>query len=103
MPLLPFTGKLIPIDLKNTPSKTLPLKETYNFSIKGHIQCVINNPTLMPKMYFGPGVEKKENTEIWHGNLWKESPLFGETSIIINDGECKSNIYLNLVFLNIKN
>ena len=28
LPLLPFTGKLIPIDLKNTPSKTLPLKET---------------------------------------------------------------------------
>ncbi|CAB5354297.1 unnamed protein product [Rhizophagus irregularis] len=23
--------------------------------------------------------------EIWHGDLWKESPLFGETSIVIND------------------
>ncbi|CAB5188488.1 unnamed protein product [Rhizophagus irregularis] len=28
LPLLPFTGKFVPIDLKNTPSKTLPLKET---------------------------------------------------------------------------
>ncbi|GBC04305.1 hypothetical protein RclHR1_05600005 [Rhizophagus clarus] len=83
--LLPFTGKLILIDLRNTPSKTLPLKETYTFSIKSHIYHIINNPTLMPKMYFGPGVEKEERTELWHGNLWKESPLFGETLIVINN------------------
>ncbi|GES92544.1 hypothetical protein GLOIN_2v1483751 [Rhizophagus clarus] len=62
--LLPFTGKLILIDLRNTPSKTLPLKETYTFSIKSHIYHIINNPTLMPKMYFGPGVEKEERTEL---------------------------------------
>jgi hypothetical protein len=48
-------------------------------------------------MYFGPGIEKEESTEIWHGNLWKESPLFGETSITINNGKCKSNVYLNLI------
>ena len=93
MPLLPFTGKFIPIDLKNTPSKTLPLKETYNFSIKDHIYRIINNPTLMPKMYFGPGVEKEESIEIWHGNIWKESSLFGETSIFIDNGKRKNDIF----------
>ncbi|GET00728.1 hypothetical protein GLOIN_2v1790940 [Rhizophagus clarus] len=36
-------------------------------------------------MYFGPGVEKEERTELWHGNLWKESPLFGEILIVINN------------------
>ena len=41
---------------------------------------------LMSKMYFGPSVEKEKNTEIWHGDLWKESPLFGEISITINNG-----------------
>jgi hypothetical protein len=83
----------VPINLKNTPSKTLPLKEAYSFSIKDHIDHIINNPTLMPKMYFGPGIEKNENTELWHGSLWKESPLFGETSIVINNGKYKNNIF----------
>ena len=69
MPLLPFTGKFINIDLKNTPSKTLPLKEAYTFSIKDHIHRVINNQSLISKMYFGPGVEKEEKTELWHGDL----------------------------------
>jgi hypothetical protein len=89
LPLLPFTGKLVKIDLKHTPSNTLPLKEAYTFSIKDHIYHIINNLTLIPKMYFGPGVEKERSTEIWHGSLWKESPLFGETSIIINNGKVK--------------
>lgn len=87
MPLLLITGKLIPINLKDTPSKTLPLKEAYTFSIKDHIHRIINNPMLMPKMYFGPGVEKEKNIEIWHGDLWKESPLFGETMVTINNGQ----------------
>jgi len=64
LPLLPFTGKLVLIDLRNTPSKTLPLKEAYTFSIKDHIHRIINNPILMPKMYFGPSVEKEEKTEL---------------------------------------
>ena len=58
LPLLPFTGKSININLNNTFSNTLPLKETYTFSIKNHIHRIINNQTLMSKMYFGPGVEK---------------------------------------------
>lgn len=72
--------------MKHTPSNALPSKEAYTFSIKDHIYRIINNPTLFPKMYFGPGVEKDEISEIWHGDLWKESPLFGETSITINNG-----------------
>jgi hypothetical protein len=46
--------------LKDTPSKTLPSKEAYTFSIKDHIHRIINNPMLMPKMYFGPSVEKEK-------------------------------------------
>ena len=87
MPLLPFTGKSIPINLKDTPSGTLPLREAYTFSIKDHIHRIINNQTLMSKMYFGPGVEKEKRTELWHGNLWKESPLFGKTSLILNNSK----------------
>jgi hypothetical protein len=87
LPLLPFTGKSININLNNTPSNTLPLKEAYTFSIKNYIHCIINNPTLMLKMYFGPGIEKTWKTELWHGDLWKESPLFGESIIVVNNGK----------------
>jgi len=41
--LLLFIEKFININLKNTPSKILPLKEAYTFSIKDHIHRVINN------------------------------------------------------------
>ena len=41
---------------------------------------------LMLKMYFGPSVEKEKNIEIWHGDLWKESSLFDETTVIIKNG-----------------
>ena len=58
LPLLPFTGTYIPINLKNIPLSSLLLKEAYTFSIKNHIHRIINNQVLMSKMYFGPGVEK---------------------------------------------
>ncbi|CAB4480571.1 unnamed protein product [Rhizophagus irregularis] len=35
-------------------------------------------------MYFGPGKKVERSQEIWHGNIWKESPRFGCTSIKIN-------------------
>jgi hypothetical protein len=41
----------------------------------------------MSKMYFGPGIEKTRKTELWHGDLWKESPLFGESIIVVNNGK----------------
>jgi hypothetical protein len=77
--------------LKNTTSRTPSSKEAYTFSIKGWIHRIINNKTLMSKMYFGPGVEKENKTELWHGDLWKESPLFGESSIVVDNGERINN------------
>ncbi len=97
LPLLPFIGKFINIDLKNISSKTLPLKEAYTFSTKGYIHHIINNQSLISKMYFEPDVEKKEKTELWHEDLWKESPLFGESLIIINNSEWLSIIIFNNV------
>ncbi|EXX71670.1 hypothetical protein RirG_076420 [Rhizophagus irregularis DAOM 197198w] len=34
-------------------------------------------------MYFGPGQEVTKSKEFWHGNIWKESPKFGQASITI--------------------
>ena len=38
-------------------------------------------------MYFGPGIEVPEAVELWHGQIWKESPIFGETSLLVNNGK----------------
>lgn len=37
-------------------------------------------------MYFGSGQKVERSQELWHGNLWKESPCFGHASIQINTG-----------------
>ncbi|PKC02865.1 hypothetical protein RhiirA5_424612 [Rhizophagus irregularis] len=45
---------------------------------------ILNNPLLYDKFYFGPGIEAEEKKEYWHGDLWAESPLFGQEKITIN-------------------
>jgi hypothetical protein len=40
-------------------------------------------------MYFGPAIETEKHSEFWHGEIWGESPRFGNDSIIIRQG----NIY----------
>jgi hypothetical protein len=49
-------------------------------------------------MYFGPGVEKENKTELWHGDMWKESPLFGESSIVVDNGERTNNYCIIIVY-----
>ncbi|GBC42881.2 hypothetical protein GLOIN_2v1774533 [Rhizophagus irregularis DAOM 181602=DAOM 197198] len=43
----------------------------------------LNNPSISDNMYFGPGQEVTKSKEFWHGNIWKESPKFGQASITI--------------------
>ncbi|RIB30320.1 hypothetical protein C2G38_2026936 [Gigaspora rosea] len=51
-----------------------------------HLERVLNNPALMPEMYFGPGVVTKEKQKFWHGELWQDSLLFGEYETKNNEG-----------------
>jgi hypothetical protein len=44
-------------------------------------------------MYNGPGIEVENKSEFWHGELWQQSPLFGEHKIIINSGNCSFQIF----------
>jgi hypothetical protein len=48
---------------------------------------VLNNPSLKKEIYFGPGIEATNKTELWHGTIWQESPLFGCEKILLNNGE----------------
>ena len=50
----------------------------------------------MKYMYFGSGQEVINKSEYWHGNLWAESPLFGQESIIVN----KDNSIIVFIIIN---
>jgi hypothetical protein len=86
LPLLPIITKSIKISPKKTPSTSRGSKLSYQLSISEIIWRVLNNPTLMKHMYFGPGIDSKKKSEFWHGNLWGESPLFGQHEILISEG-----------------
>jgi hypothetical protein len=87
LPLMTLNSHDVKINPMDTPSTTLTQKEGYTFSLLDHIQRILKNPFLFSKMYFGPGVEASEVVELWEGQIWKESPIFGETSLLINNGK----------------
>ena len=86
LPLMILNSHNININPMDTPSTSTLLKEGYSFSILDHIQRILNNPSIYPKLYFGPGIETLKRFELWHGQIWKESPIFGETSYQIGNG-----------------
>ncbi|CAB4377599.1 unnamed protein product [Rhizophagus irregularis] len=85
LPLLPIITKSIKILPKKTPSTSRGSKHSYQLSISEIIWRVLNNPMLMKHMYFRPGINSEEKSEFWHGNLWGESPLFGQHEILISE------------------
>jgi hypothetical protein len=87
LPLIPIKSHSVSIDSKQTPSTAKPFKDAYYFSVLDHIKMVLNNPSLKKEMYFGPGIEATNKTELWHGTIWQESPLFGCEKILLNNGE----------------
>lgn len=83
---MPIRTRSIKINPKKTPSTSKGTKSCYYLSIRDIIQNILNNPSLYDKLYFGPGIETDEKKEYWHGDLWAESPLFGQDKITINGG-----------------
>lgn len=91
---MPIRSRPIKINRKKTPSTSKEIKPSYYLSITDIIWNILNNPTLYNTLYFGPGIESETKKEYWHGDLWAESPLFGQDKIIINHG-IKFNIFIN--------
>ena len=87
LPLMLIRSRSIKINPKKTPSTSRETKPCYFLSIHDIIQNILNNPSLYNMLYFGPGIEAEEKKEYWHGDLWAESPLFGQNKIIINGGK----------------
>ncbi|CAG8575949.1 13933_t:CDS:2, partial [Funneliformis caledonium] len=71
LPLMKIQSHVIPINTKNTPSTTKDSKRIYYFSLIEHLQRILKNPFLSSQLYFGP-----------EGDLWAESPLFGQSNLI---------------------
>ena len=86
LPLVRIRKHDVPICKQQTPSTSEPIKKAFTISPLMHLERVLNNPSLMSKMYFGPGIVAEEKREFWHGDLWQDSPLFGKHEIK-NDNE----------------
>ncbi|CAG8773304.1 4981_t:CDS:2, partial [Acaulospora morrowiae] len=85
LPLLKVYQHNIPIYKQQTPSTVVSIKKTFTISPLVYLKRILNNPTLVSKMYFGPGIIEEEKYEFWHGDLWQDSPLFGKYKIKLNN------------------
>jgi len=53
------------------------------FYIQETIERVLNDPFLLSRMDFGPGVYDYNNYEFWHGDVWKTSPLLERNPLVV--------------------
>ena len=53
----------VKISVKKTSSKSKNFKNSYHLSIKDIILYILNNPSLMKYIYFGPGQEVINKSE----------------------------------------
>jgi hypothetical protein len=86
LPLQKIREHKVAILTKKTPSTAKPEKMAFTFSLKETIEKILNNPEIFSRMYFGPGIIAQEKKELWHGDIWKRSPLFGQDFIKIGQG-----------------
>jgi len=92
LPLQRIRSHDISISTKHTPSTLAFVKTAFTFSLHEIIWRVLNNPSIISQMYFGPCISVHEKSEIWYGDIWKTSPLFGQESLNIGGGLRKFTI-----------
>jgi len=78
---------MVPVNIHKTPFTTKNPTQAYYFSLIEHLKRILQNPTINSKLYFGPGIYNETCEEFWHGQLWAESPLFGQSKIYTTKGE----------------
>ena len=87
LPLLPFKGHTVTLNNRNMPSTFKSIGQALIFPLKNILHRVLSNPQLHKNMYFGPGIHSENRHELWHGDLWQKSPLFGGKNIKLNHGK----------------
>ena len=100
LPLIEIRSHKVPVNVHKTPSTTKEVTRAYYFSLIEHLKRILQNPTISSKLYFGPGIYSEICKEFWHGELWAESPLFGQSKIITTRGEFVSGDFICYCTLN---
>ncbi|UZO26272.1 uncharacterized protein OCT59_018510 [Rhizophagus irregularis] len=100
LPLLTIKKHTIPISDMKTQSTSQPTREAYPVSLIDTLTKILSNPSLVSKMYNGPGIEIENKSEFWHGELWQQSPLFGAHSIIINSVKYFTGEFVHIITSN---
>ncbi|CAG8594107.1 16144_t:CDS:2, partial [Racocetra persica] len=59
----------VPLCTKRTPSTCKTTKYAFIISLLTYLKRILNNPVLMPKMYFGSGVVTNKKREFWYSEL----------------------------------
>jgi hypothetical protein len=77
LPLLSVRRHDVAISERRSHSGAHATKGALTISPRTHLQQIFRNPKIWSRLYFGPGIEAKRS-ELWHGELWKESPLLGD-------------------------
>ena len=85
LPLVKVRKHEVPLCIQRTPFTSTSTKQVFTISPLTYLERILKNPFLMLKMYFGPGIVVNEKRELWHGELWQDSLLFGEGEIRIED------------------
>lgn len=87
LPLVHVQSHDVTISDRRVHSGAPAMKGALTISPTTHLQQMLWNPAICSKLYFGPGIEAKERTELWHGELWKESPLLGDHELTVSGGK----------------
>ncbi|CAG8772610.1 13539_t:CDS:1, partial [Cetraspora pellucida] len=85
LPLLKVHQHDVPIYKQKASSTLASTKKAFTISPLMHLKHVLNNPTIMSDLYFGPGVVREKKNELWHENLWQNFLLFEEHTISCNN------------------
>ena len=79
--------KSLPIQTRKVTSKNpyglVETIEVNSYSIKDIIHRALSTHSLASEMYFGPAIKVQRPKEFWHGRLWRQSPLFSESTVVV--------------------
>jgi hypothetical protein len=86
IPCLPIRLRNLPLTSNSSNSNRTRLAPTYTYSVEDILRRQFQTPSLRDAMYFGPGHKTSQPREFWHGELWRQSPLFGAREARKSDG-----------------
>jgi len=78
----------MPIYMRNLTHYSTPAQVTNRVTAYYHhptdiVQHVLRTRALRESMHFGYAIKTEKKSELWHGELWAESPLFGPGNLTI--------------------